>query len=78
MAVIIGRSAKNYMERQLPELQPTYRHPGPIWTSTTNLARSLPPDKMPFPIPDLQHGLPGQDAPEGQLTERWPHGEQQI
>ncbi len=73
----IGRSAKNYMERELPEFQPTYRQPGPFWTAATNLARTMPL-KRPLPIPDLQRGLPGQDPPEGQLTQRWPHGEEQI
>lgn len=75
--VLIGKSVKNYMERRLPAFQPTYRQPGPVWTAETNEARTMPLSR-PLPIPELQQGMPGQDPPEGQLTQRWPHGEATI
>lgn len=73
MAVVIGRSARNYQERKGHENADTRRGPGPVWDPLQNAARSIQLT-TPLPLPDLQHEVSGQDPPDGPLTQVWPHG----
>ena len=70
----IGRSAKLYQERKRLYNEGTLRGPGPQIFLPDNAVNHLKLE-APLPLPKFQND---QQAPDGALTQVWPHGDKYI
>jgi hypothetical protein len=66
----IGRSAKLYQERRMPQYVPTLRGPSPQVNLSDNPVHTLP---LESPLPNPQF-LYNRKYVDGGRTQPWPHG----